>query len=465
MDIKGKRVSVIGAGKSGLAAAELLRRKGAEVFCSELGPIDETGVLRLQEMQISYEQEGHSERVFHADFCVLSPGIPPFALVVQTMQARGIPLYSEIEVASIFCKARIVGITGTDGKTTTSTIVHRICEEDGGWRGYHSFIVGNIGVPFSSMVLEMEAGDVAVVELSSYQLERSPTFRPEVALITNITPDHLDRYNGEMQNYAAAKFRIHANQQADDTLVYNEDDPLLRAHFAGGADRFPFRILPFGMETLRKGGIDRRLVLLEGETIIARTLNGDEPIIATSEFLKESFRGRHNISNVLAAVAVARALGIGNEPVRAALREFKGVEHRQEFVRSFKGVGWVNDSKATNLNAMRQALEALPGTAVLIAGGRDKGNDYASIAGLLSQKVTLLIAIGESQAKIVSALDGIVALKSAESLEEAVSLASEAAKPGQSVLFSPGCASFDMFENFEDRGRQFKHCVHQLQPW
>ncbi|MFZ4524000.1 MAG: UDP-N-acetylmuramoyl-L-alanine--D-glutamate ligase [Chlorobium sp.] len=465
MDVTGKRVSVIGAGKSGIAAAGLLKGEGADVLLSELGRIGEKEVLFLQEMQILFEEEGHSESVYDADFCVISPGIPPSALVVKSLQARGIPMYSEIEIASRFCKARIVGITGTDGKTTTATLVHRICEEDGRQNGYRSYSVGNIGVPFASMVRQMNAGDVAVVELSSYQLERCFTFRPDVAVITNITPDHLDRYEHDMLRYADAKFRIFKNQGAHDTLVYNADDPLLRAHFSAASDRFPFRILPFGMEPAPAGGVDCREVLLDGEAIVVRQASGEEQLMRTSDFLKNSFRGHHNISNVLAAVAATRALGIQGEAVRSALREFSGVEHRQEFVVTINGADWVNDSKATNINAMRQAIEAVPSTAVLIAGGRDKGNDYASITGLVQNKVSLLIAIGESKAKIASFFDGIVALKVASSLEEAVLFAREAALPGQTVLFSPGCASFDMFRNFEERGQQFKQCVHHLSSW
>ena len=465
MDLKGKKVSVIGAGKSGLAAAVLLSSEGAKVLLSELGALGEKEAERLREMHISFEQGGHSVTVYDADYCVISPGIPPHAEVVTIMQARGIPILSEIEMASRFCKARIVGITGTDGKTTTSTLVHRICEEDGLRRGYRAYSVGNIGVPFSSKVRDMQAGDIAVVELSSYQLERSPTFRPDVAVITNITPDHLARYDGDLGSYAAAKFRIYANQGAEDTLIYNDDDPLLRAHFLDGADRFPFRILPFGMEPVAGGVPDHRIVSLEDDTIVVRTVNGEEPVVVTSDFLKNSFRGRHNISNVLAAVAVAKALGIDNDVVCLVLREFRGVEHRQEFVMTINGADWVNDSKATNINAMRQALEALPGMAVLIAGGRDKGNDYASIAGLVRNKISLLIALGESQGKIVSAFTGVVPVKAAASLEDAVLFARDAAGPGQTVLFSPGCASFDMFKNFEDRGEQFKECVHRLSQW
>jgi UDP-N-acetylmuramoylalanine--D-glutamate ligase len=464
MDLSGKKVSVLGAGISGIAAAELLCREGAAVLVSELGSIGSKECLRLQESGITFEQEGHSERVYDADFCVISPGIPQHAPVVRNMLEKGIPIYSEIELAALFCKARVVGITGTDGKTTTSTLVHRICEADGLLHGYRAFSVGNIGVPFSSLVQEMNAGDIAVVELSSYQLERCFTFRPDVAVITNITPDHLNRYEGDMHRYAAAKFRIYSNQGANDTLIYNEDDPMLRENFAGDTARFPFRIMPFGIDQERGGGIGRRMVFLDGDTIMVRKADGRERVAVTSDFLKNSFRGRHNIYNVLAAVAVSRALGIGDEVVRSVLREFTGVEHRQEFVMTVNGAGWVNDSKATNINAMRQALEAAPGKVVLIAGGQDKGNDYASISELVRQKVALLVAIGESKAKIVSSFQDIVAVKPAESLEEAVSIAREAAEPGQTVLFSPGCASFDMFENFEDRGRQFKECVHQLQP-
>ncbi|MEI6691482.1 MAG: UDP-N-acetylmuramoyl-L-alanine--D-glutamate ligase [Chlorobium sp.] len=461
MDLSGKKVSVLGAGKSGIAVAELLRSKGAVILVSEIGRIEEDEALRLENLNIAFEHEGHSERVYDADFCVISPGIPPGAAVVKTLQAKGVQIFSEIEIASVFCKARIVGITGTDGKTTTSTIIHRICEEDGVRNGYRSFLVGNVGVPFSSMVMDMSSGDVAVVELSSYQLERCFTFKPDVAVITNVTPDHLNRYEGDIEKYAAAKFRIYANQSAADTLIYNSDDHLLRRHFSGKP--FAFSIVTFGLELESPSGMDCGSVFLDGDAVFVRTDHGDERVIETSDFLKLSFRGRHNISNVLASIAAARALGISNEVVRSVLMQFQGVEHRQEFVMTVNGASWVNDSKATNINAMRQALEAVPGRCVLIAGGRDKGNDYASIAGLVRQKAKLIVAIGESRAKISSAFEGIMEVKEASSLEEAVLLAYEVAGEGETVLFSPGCASFDMFENFEERGFKFKQCVYQLQ--
>jgi UDP-N-acetylmuramoylalanine--D-glutamate ligase len=460
MEVTGRKVTVLGAGKSGTAAALLLAGEGAVVFLSELGSIEPAEASRLRNGGIDFEQGNHSPRVYDADFSVVSPGIPPSAPVLRSMLERGVPLYSEIEIAFRFCRARIAGITGTDGKTTTTTLLQRICETDGRMNGFRAVAAGNIGVPFSSVAKEMDENDIAVVELSSYQLERCFTFRPEVSLITNITPDHLDRYGGDISRYAEAKFRIHANQKKGDTLIYNADDPILGGHFERNPDSFPFSLLPFGIDRV-PGGPG---VFLDGSAIVTTISGRKEHVIETSDFLKNSFRGKHNIYNALAAVAAAKALGIGNASITLALGAFLGVEHRQEFVATIDGVGWVNDSKATNLNAMRQALEALPETVILIAGGRDKGNDYSTVAELIRRKVSLIVAIGESREKIVSAFRGIVAVKPAATLEDAVNVSRDAASAGQTVLFSPACASFDMFDNFEDRGRQFKQFVHHLKP-
>ncbi|MCF8382199.1 MAG: UDP-N-acetylmuramoyl-L-alanine--D-glutamate ligase [Chlorobium sp.] len=457
MDVKGKKVSVIGAKRSGLAVADLLAAGGATVFVSELGQLSSAQAERLAARGIAWEEEGHSGRVSDADFCVVSPGIPRTAEVVRQVLSQGIPLFSEIEVASWFCRARVVGITGTDGKTTTATLMHRIAEADGAVKGYRAFSAGNIGVPFSSLAADMAPHDLAVVELSSYQLEGCESFRPDVSIITNITPDHLDRYNGDMGAYAAAKYRIYASQGATDTLVYNYDDPLLRKHFQAGRSGFPFRIVPFGVgeEVIRSGAAE---AFFFEDGVISRWNSGTAcPVIAGSEFLKSSFRGRHNICNVLAAVAASDALGISRDALRSALSGFSGVEHRQEFVRSLDGVDWINDSKATNINALLQALNAVPGRIVLIAGGRDKGNDYSVLVPVVHRKVAAVIAIGESREKIGQAFGGITPTVQAESLEQAVDLARKRAGAGETVLFSPGCASFDMFENFEERGRLFKH--------
>jgi UDP-N-acetylmuramoylalanine--D-glutamate ligase len=462
MDVAGKKVTVLGARRSGMAVAELLSLKGASVFVSELGTIGAHESARLQALRIPFEEGGHSDNVLCTDFCVISPGIPGRAPVVRAMLEKGIPLFSEIEVAYWFCKARIIGITGTDGKTTTATLVHRIFETDGMTHRYRAFSVGNIGQPFSSRVLDMRPEDVAVIELSSYQLEGCCTFRPDVSVITNITPDHLDRYEGELHNYAQTKYRIYAHQGKEDTLVYNDDDPLLHDHFASNRETLPCRIVPFGIGCKPEHAVFATAVRFCDHRIIIDAGEKRESIIDAEDFLKRSFRGRHNIANALAAVAAARALGIGNEAIRSALQGFSGVEHRQEFVRTLDGSDWINDSKATNINALSQALETVPGRMVLIAGGRDKGSDYREIAGIVRKKVTALVAIGEAREKLCAAYGGMVDVRPANSLEEAVSLARALVEPGQTVLFSPGCSSFDMFEDFEDRGRQFKKLTMDL---
>ncbi len=464
MDVHGKRASIIGAKRSGVAAAELLAKSGAKVFVSELGKPGAADEERLAGLGIPWEQEGHTDRVCDADFCVVSPGIPRTAGIIRRVLEQGIPLFSEIEAASWFCKARIAGITGTDGKTTTSTLLHRIAEADGLKNGYKAFSAGNIGVPFSSLVLDMAPSDLAVVELSSYQLEGCETFRPDVSVITNITPDHLDRYNGDMQLYAAAKFRIYASQRASDTLVYNFDDPLLRAHFNGNDRGFPFGIVPFGIGNEIAGTGSEEAFFFDEGMIRHLTAEGISEVFSGEEFLKSSFRGRHNIYNALAAVAAAAALGIEEDVARKAISVFSGVEHRQEFVCSLDGVEWINDSKATNVNALLQALDAVPGRIVLIAGGRDKGNDYSILADIVRRKVDAVIAIGEAKEKILRAFEGITRTFGADTLDDAVAFARKSAEVGQTVLFSPGCASFDMFENFEERGRLFKSSILALKP-
>ncbi len=454
-------VTVLGAGKSGIAAAELLRHAGAHPFLSEYGSISEQAKARLVDAGIPFEEGGHTARAMAAAFCVVSPGIVQTAPVLHEAARRGLPVYSEIEVASWFCPARVIGITGTDGKTTTATLMHRICALEGQAKGFRAFSVGNIGVPFSSKVLEMGGNDLAVLELSSYQLERCVTFRPEVAILTNITPDHMDRYGGSIQAYAQAKYHIHANQGAGETVVYNHDDPILREHF----DRphaFPFRLVRFCLQEPEGLRPEDGLVTIRDGAIVCRDHGAEEEVIRVDAFVKPSFRGNHNLLNALASVAAAKAAGISSASICRALELFAGVEHRQEFAGHACGLDWVNDSKATNINAMRQALLAVPAGMVLIAGGRDKGNDYASISTLLREKVSAVVAIGESQQKIVGALAGVVPVATADTLRDAVAQAAQLAAPGSTVLFSPGCSSFDMFRDFEDRGEQFKQLVREL---
>lgn len=456
-------VAVLGAGKSGVAAAELLVSVGAHPLVSESGAVSSEAAERLQRLGVPFEEGGHSERVFDAKLCVVSPGIPRSAAVIGEMEAREISIVSEIELASWFCRARVIGITGTDGKTTTATLIHAICRQDGDERAYCAFSVGNIGTPFSSEVTSMEPDDIAVLELSSYQLEGCSSFRPDVAVLTNITPDHMDRYGGDIHAYAHAKFRIHASQGAADTVIFNHDDLLLRAHFENDGP-YPFRLMHFGMKPeLLEAGSDDCVSVADG-WIVIRTEGRIERFMKVDEVMKPGFRGEHNLYNVLSAVAAARASGVSDKAVRHGLTQFGGVEHRQEFVGSFGGIDWINDSKATNVNALRQALQTVPAGMVLIAGGRDKGNDYASITDLVREKVTCILAIGESLQKIADAFQGIVRVEQAASLAEAVELARTSARPGGSVLFSPACSSFDMFANFEERGRRFKQLVREMAP-
>ena len=458
---RGKRVSIIGAKRSGIAAALLLQEHGAAVFVSDSEPLGEHERSLLEQHGIFFEERGHSDRILNADFCIVSPGIPPDAPAIRRLEKQGVALFSEIEAASWFCSARIIGITGTDGKTTTATLVAAMCGADAAELGYRVFSAGNIGTPFSSLVGEMSKGDIAVVELSSYQLERCKTFRPDVAVITNIMQDHLDRYGGSMRRYAEAKYSIYARQRRQDSLVYNVDNEVLREHFADSGEFVP-ELVPFGMDKERVGRAGSSYSTMEGEWL-ATVINGEkEKVISKTDLFKRSFRGSHNLENALAAVAAARVAGVGLSSVRKALREFHGVEHRQEYVRTIQGVDWINDSKATNLNALRQALEAVPGRLVLIAGGRGKGDDFGELEDAVREKVSVLVVFGESKSKFAAAFASVVRVVQVSMLEEAVEQARRYALTGETVLFSPGCSSFDMFENFEVRGMMFKKCILEI---
>ncbi len=451
-ELRKKRVTVVGGARSGLAVARLLRKAGAEVFLTEQQPAPPGLEATLEELGVRYEFGGHTPRALEADLMVISPGVPSTAPLVQQARRIGLPVYSEIEVASWFCRAPIVAITGTNGKTTTTSLIGYIFRR----AGRRTIVAGNIGYPFSDYVLDTTPDDVVVLEVSSFQLDHVATFRPRVSVLLNITPDHLDRYNYNFNEYAQSKFRIFANQRDADVLVYNHDDDLIRMAAERAHRKRGLRVLGFSQRTELPAG-----AFVRDGYLILRIEQQEEVLMHANEL---ALRGRHNLYNSLAAAVAARVMEVRNDVVRESLASFEGVPHRLEFVRELDGVRYVNDSKATNVNAVWYALESFSCPIVLIAGGRDKGNDYSVLKPLVKEKVRALVAIGESADKLLRELGPLVphAVK-AQSMEEAIQYARVFAEPGDVVLLSPACASFDMFENYEDRGDTFRRLVMSLQ--
>ena len=446
--LRGKNISVIGAARSGIAVATLLHNAGAEVFVS-----DKTGAEKLQAetqllngLGIGHELGGHSERVYTCSLMVISPGVPTNAPVVLEARKRNIEVVSEVEVASWFCRSPIVAITGSNGKTTTTTLIGRIL---GDAKKNHA-VAGNIGTAFSSVVLGLDPSATAVLEISSFQLDHCETFRPRISAILNITQNHMDRYDHSMENYAEAKARIFMNQAGDDVLLYDADDEwTVKIVQKARCKRIPFSI----RQTLAEGAFEERGTLV---TI----LNGKRSeIIGVDEI---SIKGPHNLYNAMASSLVGQLSGVNTASIRATLKNFKGVEHRQEFVREVNGVRFYNDSKATSVDAVWYALQAFDRPIVLMLGGRDKGNDYSRIADLVRKNVRAIVAMGESAEKVENAFAGMKPLKQTKSIDEAVLTAQSFAQPGDVVLLSPACASFDWFENYEQRGRVFKELVKNL---
>ncbi len=441
-------VVVLGAGRSGRAAARLAQSRGMAVRVSEQKTAQECAeaAQELARYGIAAEFGGHSERIFHADLWIISPGIAPHVPVVQEACRRGIPIISELEFAWQFLSGQtVLAVTGTNGKTTTSALLGFMLQR----AGKKVVVGGNIGTPLSALVLQgIPAEGIVVLEVSSYQLHFSSHFRPDVAVLLNITPDHLD-YHGSFAAYCGAKWRITAQQRPQDFLILNADDPLARA--AGWWSRA--RCAYFGRQPVSYGAYVR------GTAIVLVWQHGEEVLMQTSEL---RLPGVHNVYNSLAAAVAARALEIRNEDIRDSLLQFAGVEHRLEFVRRWRGVDFINDSKATNVNAAWYALSSYTQPIVWIAGGRGENNDYSLLDELVRQRVRLLIAIGEEAEALYAHFCVHVRCLTAASLEEAVQLAAHAAQPGDVVLFSPACKSFDMFVNFEHRGEVFRRAVWEL---
>jgi UDP-N-acetylmuramoylalanine--D-glutamate ligase len=442
-DFTGKRVTVVGMARSGIAAARALHGLGAVVTITDRKPPDQLAeqVRALGHREIRVEAGGHPDRIFiEADLIVLSPGVPGIPQVLSAHR-RGVPVIGELELGWLLSDAPFVGITGTNGKSTVTTLVGLMLQK----AGKKTLVAGNIGNALTETPELLHGQDWIVVELSSFQLEAIDTFRPRVATVLNITQDHLDRYK-DMTEYGEAKARIFRNQHRDDILVLNFDDPFVRAL----ASRAPSRVVPFSRLEKHENG-----AFVESGRLMVR----GEAVCGVDEIL---IKGVHNLENAMAASAVALAAGADRASVAAVLREFPGLEHRLEFVRDKDGVTYINDSKGTNVGAVVKSVEGFTRPVILIAGGLDKGSDFSPLAGLFREKVKLLILIGKATDTMAGALGGSTETVRAKTLGDAVQLAAARAAAGDVVLLSPACASFDMFKDFEDRGRQFKEAVKNL---
>lgn len=452
MKVENRHIVVLGGARSGLAAALLLKRKGAEPFLSDSESLPEVSRERLKSAGIPFEENGHSSRAETGDFLIVSPGIPTRSPVVQHYLKSGKGVYSEIELASWFNRSPITAVTGTNGKTTVANwLAHT-------WKiaGRDPILAGNIGHAFSDQVEETSGHRDALLEVSSFQLDHIDSFHPQTGIILNISKDHLDRYDNDLNQYAASKFRMTENQATGDWFIYNAEDSKLRSHAQSlrNSENRP-ALMPFSSDReMRNGAFVRN-----GE-IILKINQTEEPLMQISEL---GLSGKHNLQNGMATALAARANEIKNEFIRESLKTFEGVKHRLEEIRTVKGVRYINDSKATNVNAVWYALDSLSVPVVLILGGRDKGNDYTLLADQLRDKVHTVVAIGEAKKMVREQLASIVPnLEEAETMKKAVKAAAKRAKRGEAVLLSPACSSFDMFENFEERGEAFRQAVLEL---
>jgi UDP-N-acetylmuramoylalanine--D-glutamate ligase len=447
MNIQNKIVVVLGAGESGVGAAILAKVKGAAVFVSDFGTIKDSFQAELNEYQLEWEQGTHSmERILEADLVIKSPGIPEKAPVMKAIREKGIKVISEIEFAGYFTTAKKVCITGSNGKTTTTMLIHHMLKKAGMKVG----LAGNVGYSFAKQVA-LEDNEIYVIELSSFQLDDMEDFKAEIAILTNITPDHLDRYEYNMQLYVNSKFRILNNQTAADYFIYNADDPTIKAEMEKRS--IPAKKLPFSLTQEFEEG--------------AYTANKQLIINFNNQFTMSihelALKGKHNTQNSLASGLTGRILDIRKEIVRESLSDFVNVEHRLEFVAKVCGIEFINDSKATNVNSTWFALESMEQPTVWIVGGVDKGNDYSELLELVKEKVKAIICLGKDNQKIIDTFSGHVeTIVEAGSAMEAVAYGYRLAKKDETVLLSPACASFDLFENYEDRGNQFKEAVRSL---
>ena len=425
-----KRIVVLGAGESGSGAAILAKEKGFDVFVSDCGTITEPYRALLDQNGVPWEDGQHTEAlILNADEVIKSPGIPLTAPLIQKLQAQGTPIISEIEFAARYTNAKMICITGSNGKTTTTSLIYYILRQ----AGLNVGLAGNIG---NSLALQVahEDHDYYVIELSSFQLDNMYDFKADIAILLNITPDHLDRYDFKFQNYIDAKFRIARNQTKEDSFIYWAEDPV----------------------------IDREMKKLQlGATLLPYGFTQPNPLPISEEEL--ALKGRHNVLNSMAATIAANVLKIKNEVIRESLKTFQGVDHRLQYVATVRGVRWINDSKATNVNSCWYALESMKTPTVLILGGKDKGNDYSEIDDLVREKCHTLVFMGLHNEKLREHFGGFgLQIIDTDNLHDAIQGAYNAAHEGDTVLLSPCCASFDLFKSYEDRGNQFMEAVRKL---
>jgi len=442
------RLVVLGGGESGVGTAILGKKKGYDVFVSDFGKIKENYKEVLVINGIQWEDEKHTETlILNADVVMKSPGIPEKAPIVKKLLQLNIPVISEIEFAVPFTQAKIIGITGSNGKTTTTLLTYHLLKQG----GLNVGLAGNIGKSFAWQIAE-NSHDFYVLELSSFQLDGILDFKPHIAVITNLSPDHLDRYNYNYDQYIESKFRITKNQSESDYLIIDNDDIEIKKWCKNHkikAQTFSFSI----QKELEKGGFLK-------EDNLYSNINNELFIMPINELALE---GKHNVKNAMAATAVAQLLKIRKQTIRESLSNFQGAEHRLEKVLKIQNVQYINDSKATNVNATFFALDSMNTPTVWIVGGVDKGNDYDELMALVREKVKGIICLGVDNEKLFQTFNGVVdVMIETTSMEEAVKLAQRIAEKGDTVLLSPACASFDLFENYEDRGKQFKQAVHNL---
>lgn len=443
-----KRIVILGGGESGAGAAVLAKQKGFDVFVSDLAVIKPEYKSLLDEHGIDWEEKQHTESlILNADEVIKSPGIPDKAALIKKILEKGIRIISEIEFAGRYTSSKMICITGSNGKTTTTSLIYHILKN----AGLDVGLAGNIG---NSLALQVatDPHDCYVVELSSFQLDHMFEFKADIAVLLNITPDHLDRYDYKFETYVDAKFRITQNQTADDAFIYWENDPVVSAELSKrtiGAQLYPFAI----------DRNEKTKAFVQENQLVIQTLN----TLFKMPQAELALKGMHNTYNSMAAGLAATILHVKKEQIRQSLLDFKGVEHRLEFVAMVKNVSYINDSKATNVNSCWYALQSMKTPVVLILGGTDKGNDYSEIEALVKEKVRALIFMGVDNTALHAFFDDkIQKISDVQSMDEAVKEAYRLSKPGDTVLLSPCCASFDLFKNYEDRGTQFKQCVRNL---